>query len=135
MASAITPVLFIDGKATALLQVQKAKKTGNTYWAHSSQAVRFGLKVDGSVLPNGRESVFSVGVNADASITIPLSVDPDARSKSRGSVDLEIKGEPHVCEVVVNDFADGTFNLKASVRSAKKGGASRPVNTAAEIFA
>lgn len=118
----MTIILFIDGQATKLLtQLQgKAKKDGtpgNTYFAPSRQATRFGVKVSGSALPNGKNTVFSVGVDADSAVTIPLVQDADNSNKLRGQVEIEYAGTPMVASIVLNSDPKfgGDYNIKPLV--------------------
>ncbi len=125
--SNVTPILFINGEAfTGLLKPLVAAKTKNTYFAASPQASMYGLKVDGSVLPDGLESVFTLGTNVEQAVSIPLGAHPDGKpSKRKGSIKVQVAGVEMIAEVVVNDFGDGTYNLKASVHRPSGGGGSK----------
>lgn len=143
--------LFIDGVATKLLQPLVSQKTGNLYWNGSKKAVRFGTVVDGSVLTNGRNSVFTIGmaewtgekdatgheiVNPDgAPITIPLVQDADKATRSEGEITITVPSHGEkLAEVSVNDLGDGRFTVKAGVRG-KSGGGARKAAASSDIFA
>lgn len=122
--------LFIDGRDAAeihealALRPLTATKTKNTYWAMSPKASRYGMKVDATILPNGVNTVLSVGSSVKSAQPIALKSKPGDSSFVKGRVPVEVAGVKHVIDSGIHDFGDGTFTLMTSVH--RSGGGNKP---------
>lgn len=119
---------YIDGRVLKLFRPMQSK-AGNIYW--STPKGRYGVKVDGSVTPNGYDTEFRVGTDLDNSVRIPLLQEPDTGTAARGEVEVEIAGRPMLASAYFNPLPDGTATIKVSCRNKP---AKPAAKTAAEVL-
>lgn len=128
--------LFIDGRDAGMIHELLAlrplvsDKTKNTYWAFSKQASRYGIKVNGTILPKGLDTVLSVGTSAKTAQVVNLASTNDPTFR-KGRLAVEVSGAKKVVDAGIHDFQDGSFTLMCSVHGPNgSGGTKRPALSA-----
>lgn len=108
------PVLYIDGRATSLLQPLVAVKSKKTFYAKSNKSAKFGDPIPASILPNGLETVFSVGTvdNTGIKITVHSNDDGDG---VLGQTEIEVNGVAMTAYVSLRRKTADRYNLVARV--------------------
>ena len=126
--SILLPILWINGRATNLLQRQVSPKSGNVYFAKSPKSSRFGDRVPASAVPDGLNTKFSIGTIDNEGIRVPLVPTDDGKAVI-GQIEVVVDGKNMLCYVSLRDKGDG-FNLVARVTNKKQA----KVLTEDEIF-
>lgn len=122
------------------LRAQKAKSSGNTYWAALARKKdgtryfnRFGTPVVAAVIGGQLPAIGSTVEILGHKFTFTQKVDKVTKEVKPGSVEatgtITVPGHgKKQVQVLITDKGDGQFNLLACVRGVSSGGGSHPLD-------